>query len=98
MAHDALTGFDLDTPFVHLEDGAGAKRLEVTPGFWKTTDARPSARVAGSSPRRAPRRRRARDARLGRARPRARCAERRAHEPSEMWFVTYREGTRHRGL
>jgi len=31
MANRALTAFDLSTTFVHLEDGARGKRLEVPP-------------------------------------------------------------------
>jgi mannose-6-phosphate isomerase-like protein (cupin superfamily) len=132
MADNALTAFDLNTTFVHLEDGTAAKRLEVTPDFWKTIDARPelargrlvtATRFEADWPHwemhpageelvmlvsgaldlvlDAPSGARTTLPLSGRCAvliPRGTWHWARVHEPSEMWFVTYGEGTRHRGL
>jgi len=40
-AAEAVTAFDLERTYVHLSDGPAARRIEVTPDFWQTIDAKP---------------------------------------------------------
>ena len=129
-AAEGVTPFDLERTYVHLSDGPSAKRVEVTPDFWRTLGANPELRggrlvtasrfdadwphwemhpageelvvlAAGSvdlelenaSGTRSTLQLRGRGAVLI---PRGTWHWARVHEPSEMWFVTYGEGTRHR--
>ncbi len=131
-AAQEISAFDLHETYVHFADGPDAKRIEVTPDFWRTLDEKPELRggrlvtasrftvdwphwemhpageelvmlvpgavdlvleEAGGAHRPLPLR--GRGAVLI---PRGTWHWARVHEPSEMWFVTYGEGTKHRGV
>ncbi|MFI5319913.1 MAG: cupin domain-containing protein [Myxococcota bacterium] len=132
MSAATVSAFDLHASYVHLADGPDAKRVEVTPDFWRTLDAKPELRggrlvtaarfdadwphwemhpageelvmlVSGAldvvledaTGQRATLPLRARGALLI---PRGTWHWARVLEPSELWFVTYGEGTRHRAV
>jgi mannose-6-phosphate isomerase-like protein (cupin superfamily) len=129
-ALDAVRAFDLEHSYVHLSDGPEAKRVEVTPDFWRTIDANEALRggrlvtafrfsedwadwemhpageelvvlasgaldlvLEDAAGARTTLALRGRGAVLI---PRGTWHWARVLEPSEMWFVTYGEGTQHR--
>jgi hypothetical protein len=131
-AAQGIHAFDLCETYVHLADGPDARRVEVTPDFWRTLDEKPelhggrlvtASRFTADWPHwemhpageelvllvtgaldlvledaggaRTTLPLRGRGAVLI---PRGTWHWARVREPSELWFVTYGEGTQHRDV